>query len=117
MGYSWVLTLCCARTCVRVSWCRALRASEDHSLEHVARLNLIYRSGYDPAGRAVIVVMVGHLPTFEVPFDDIVMYLYRVIEDVVETDYTVVLVNGAICSKNTPSFGRVARALRIMPHT
>ncbi len=33
-----------------------------------------------------------------------------------ETDYVVVLVNGAISSKNTPSFGRIARALRVMPH-
>jgi hypothetical protein len=93
----------------------SLRLSEERNLEAIAKLNLVYRCGVDSAGRAVIVMVVGHLPTFEISLDDVVLYLYRVIEDIVETDYSVVLVNGPISSKNTPSFAHIARAIRVLP--
>ena len=94
---------------------RSLRLSEERNLESIAGLNLVYRSGVDAAGRPVVVLVLSHLPPYEVSLDDVVLYLYRVIEDLVETDYTVVIVNGAISSKNTPSFAHIARAIRIMP--
>jgi hypothetical protein len=96
---------------------RMLRQSEERSLEHIAKLNLVYRSGADSSGRPVVVVMVGHLPPYEVSMEDVVMYLYRVIEDIVESEYSVLLVNGPLSTKNTPSFGRIAHAIRVLPRS
>jgi hypothetical protein len=44
-----------------------------------------------------------------------VVAVSQVIEDVVETEYVLLMVHSALSSKNTPSLSRLAHAIRVMP--
>ena len=52
--------------------------SDLKDLSPIAGLNLIYRSGSDRAGLPLIVFAVGNLPTYDISFDDVFVYLARV---------------------------------------
>lgn len=68
------------------------------------RLEFLYRSGYDQAGRTILVLIGCNLPARRVPLERLFLYFIRTLDPVVERDYVVVYVAANQSSENRPSF-------------
>ena len=81
---------------------RLLRDSRAEDLSDIAKLGFIYKSGRDVDGRIVIVIVARHLPAKKINMDRVLLYIIRVMDAIVEREYSIVYVHSTMKSQNQP---------------
>jgi hypothetical protein len=69
-----------------------------------------YKSGHDPLGRPVVVVVASRFPAKKVNLDDLLQYFVQVMDPIVRDDYVLVYVASEITKANMPPFAWLRRA-------
>ncbi|GMI30816.1 hypothetical protein TeGR_g3626, partial [Tetraparma gracilis] len=82
---------------------RLLRDSRAADLSDIAKLGFIYKSGRDINGRIVVVIVARHLPAKAIDMNRVLLYIIRVMDTIVEREYSVVYVHSQMQSQNQPA--------------
>ncbi|GMI02699.1 hypothetical protein TrLO_g6860 [Triparma laevis f. longispina] len=81
---------------------RMLRDSRLEDLSDIAKLGFIYKSGRDINGRTIIVIVARHLPAKAIDMNRVLLYIIRVMDSIVEREYSIVYVHSTMQSQNQP---------------
>ncbi|KAK3096670.1 hypothetical protein FSP39_002249 [Pinctada imbricata] len=81
---------------------RLLKRSKTEDLTDIAALRCLYRTGVDRFGRPVVIFVGKHFPSKSIDLERALLYLIRVMEPVVESDYVVVYFHTQTTSENHP---------------
>jgi hypothetical protein len=73
----------------QLQYATKLRKARAEDLSDIAALNLIYKSGTDNMGRAVIMFVASHLPAKQVDMERVMLYIIRTMDPIVERPYVV----------------------------
>jgi hypothetical protein len=87
---------------VNLKYERLLRDSREEDLSDIAKLGFIYKSGRDVNGRVIVVIVARHLPVNAIDMNRVLLYIIRVMDSIVERDYSVVYVHSNVQSANQP---------------
>lgn len=79
-----------------------LRKSKEEDLSDLAKYNFIYESGTDTSGRPVVVIVANKVPAATVDLERILLYMIKILDPIVEHDYTVLYCHTNIQSENKP---------------
>lgn len=81
---------------------RLLRDSRAEDLSDIAKLGFIYKSGRDLGGRMVVVIVARRLPAVSIDMNRVLLYIIRVMDSIVDKEYSIVYVHSTMKSKNQP---------------
>ena len=81
---------------------RLLRDSRAEDLSDIAALGFIYKSGRDINGRTIVVIVARHLPAQAVDMNRVLLYIVRVMDSIVEKEYSIVYVHSNMQTQNQP---------------
>eukprot|EP01090_Pellita_catalonica_P023773 TRINITY_DN9973_c0_g1_i2.p1 TRINITY_DN9973_c0_g1~~TRINITY_DN9973_c0_g1_i2.p1 ORF type:complete len:443 (-),score=69.11 TRINITY_DN9973_c0_g1_i2:905-2170(-) len=90
---------------------RKLAAQEDFS--DIEPLDIVYRGGLDSFRRPVIVVIASHIPAKRLDPERLLLYIIRVMDEIVEKDYTLVYCHTQMSGANRPSFNWLRKAYHL----
>jgi len=81
-----------------------LRQSQQLDLSDIARLQIIYQSGKDSQGRAIVMILGSRLPEKRNQLDRVFLYIIKTLDKIVESDYVVVYLHTLMEDKSKPEF-------------
>ncbi|XP_060077351.1 protein GDAP2 homolog [Ylistrum balloti] len=82
---------------------RLMKRARTEDLTDIAALKCLYRSGVDKFGRPVVIFVGKHFPAATVNLEKALLYMLRVMEPVVESDYVVVYLHTQTMGSNYPT--------------
>ncbi|XP_055889502.1 protein GDAP2 homolog [Biomphalaria glabrata] len=80
-----------------------LRRAKTEDLTEIAALHCIFRTGVDRLGRPIVVVVGKNYPAHMADPEKTLLYMIRIMDPVVETDYVIVYFHTLTSGKNQPA--------------
>eukprot|EP00462_Mataza_sp_D1_P025002 CAMPEP_0175135100 /NCGR_PEP_ID=MMETSP0087-20121206/8533_1 /TAXON_ID=136419 /ORGANISM="Unknown Unknown, Strain D1" /LENGTH=519 /DNA_ID=CAMNT_0016417709 /DNA_START=61 /DNA_END=1620 /DNA_ORIENTATION=+ len=77
-----------------------LSRAENEYLEDLAQLKFIYQSGVDHSGRPIIIFVASLVPAKTVDLERIMLYIIKVMDPIVESDFNIIYVHTNFRSQN-----------------
>lgn len=95
---------------------RLMKRAKTEDLTEIAALRCLYRTGVDKYGRPVVIFVGKHFPAATVNMDKALLYILRVMEPVVETDYVIVYFHTQTTAVNQPPMTVLRQIYNILDH-
>lgn len=93
---------------------RLLKRSRVEDLTDIAALKCIYRTGVDRFGRPVLILVGKHFPANTINMERALLYLIRVMEPIVESDYIIVYFHTQTSADNHPDMAFLKQVYSIL---
>jgi Rho GTPase-activating protein 1 len=92
---------------------RYLMLSRSEDFSAIEPLNIIYQSGVDRQGRPVVVIVAQNVPAKKINMDSLLLYVIKVMDDIVERHYALVFCNTNMSASNRPNFAWLRKVYAI----
>ncbi|OWF51677.1 protein GDAP2 homolog [Mizuhopecten yessoensis] len=95
---------------------RLMKRAKTEDLTDIAALKCLYRTGVDKFGRPVVIYVGKHFPGETVNLEKALLYMLRVMEPVVESDFVVVYLHTQTNASNHPPMNYLRQVYSLLDH-
>ncbi|KAH9500144.1 Ganglioside-induced differentiation-associated protein 2 [Bulinus truncatus] len=93
-----------------------LKRAKTEDLTEIAALHCIFRTGVDRLGRPIVVVVGKNYPAHSANPEKTLLYMIRIMDPVVETDYVIVYFHTQTTGKNQPAMAYLKMVYSLLDH-